>query len=66
MRIVTDSEGDSWICLQVPARAGVPEDRVIVECNSGAERTEIVVPAAWEELPDGDVLAAIRGALEGA
>jgi hypothetical protein len=63
MRIVTDSKGENWICLQVPPRPGTLEGWVIVECNSGAERTEIVVPAAWEELPDAEVLGLIGRAL---
>jgi hypothetical protein len=63
MRIVTGADGTNWICLQVPARTGTPDGQVIVECNSGAHRTEIEVPAGWDALADDDLLQRIKAAL---
>jgi hypothetical protein len=63
MRIVTDSEGDNWICLEVPPKGGEPDGQRRMECNSGAARVEIFVPENWEDLADGEFLGRIARAL---
>lgn len=61
MRVVTEPNGGNWICLETPV-PGQPEGTTMVECNSGAERVELSVPADWESLPDAELLARIHAA----
>ena len=63
MRIVTDSEHNTWICLEPPARGGEEETTVEVECNSGAERVTVRVPRNWEEMPEAEFVKRILDTL---
>lgn len=64
MRVVTDSDANTWICLELPlARGREGAAEVEVECNSGAERVSVVVPRDWESLSDQDFIRRIRAAL---
>lgn len=63
MRIVTDGESNTWICLELPSRGREAEPEVEVECNSGAERVAIRVPRDWEGIPDPEFARRILGAL---
>lgn len=63
MRIVTDFEGDSWICLELPDASREPGPTVTVECNSGAERVALVVGRDWDAMPESELAAKIRAAI---
>jgi hypothetical protein len=63
MRIVSDSEHNTWICLEPPARGQEQEPTVQVECNSGAERVTVTVPRNWEEMPEEEFARRILAAL---
>jgi hypothetical protein len=66
MRTVTDPQGDTWICLELPDSpvvATTGTENVSVECNSGADRVVIVVPPAWDEWPDERLASEIRRTL---
>jgi hypothetical protein len=61
MKIVTDAQGHSWICLELPGTQ--PDGTVRAECNNGAARAVITVPEGWaDNLPDADILARIEAA----
>ena len=60
MRIVNEPGGDTWICLQVPSRRDTAPDRVLVECNSGAERVELVMSPEWEAITEDEMVTAIH------
>ena len=62
MRIVNEPN-DTWICLQVPERHDTAKGTVLVECNSGADRVELVMAPGWEEISEGDMLSAIHAGL---
>ncbi len=62
MRVLTEGRSEAWICLELPARPDDAPGTVRVECNSGAERVEVVVPATWDALADPDLLARIHAA----
>jgi hypothetical protein len=63
MRIVTDNEGDTWICLELPDAGREPGPTLTVECNSGADRVAIVVSRDWDSLPEAELAARIRAAI---
>ncbi len=64
MRVVTDNEANTWICLELPVARGQEQaNEVEVECNSGAERAVVRVPRDWESLPDADFARRILGSL---
>ncbi|MCU0621508.1 MAG: hypothetical protein MUC69_08405 [Gemmatimonadales bacterium] len=65
MRVVRDATGTDWICLELPARGDEPPGSCRMECNSGADRVEILIPAPWDDLPDGDFLGRIARAMAG-
>jgi hypothetical protein len=64
VRTVSDQQGTTWICLELPevpveqreAAADLPENTVAIECNSGAHRVIALVPAGWDDDMDDDVL----------
>ncbi len=64
MRTVTDPQGDTWICLELPDSpvvATTGTEMVSVECNSGAERVTIVVKPDWMDvLSDAELARVIR------
>jgi len=62
MRIVNEP-GETWICLQVPERPDTAPGTVLVECNSGAERVELVMSPGWEEISEADMVSAIHAGL---
>jgi hypothetical protein len=62
MRIVNEPK-ETWICLQVPERADTAAGTVLVECNSGAERVELVMKPGWEEISEAEMLSAIHAAV---
>lgn len=64
MRVVTDNEANTWICLELPGARGKEQaPEVEVECNSGAERAVVTVPRDWESLPDADFARRILASL---
>ena len=63
MRVVTDFDGDTRICLELPPTSGALAGTVSVECNTGNDRVVVVLPVAWADLPDQDLAATIRTAL---
>ena len=63
MRIVTDAEHNTWICLEPPVRGGEQDATVEVECNSGAERVTVSVPRNWEEMPEAEFVQRILTSL---
>lgn len=63
MRIVTDSEGDTWICLELPDTGPAPGATVTVECNSGADRVALVVGRDWDTMPEAELATRIRAAI---
>lgn len=64
MRVVTDSEANTWICLELPVDRGQEQaSEVQVECNSGAERAVVRVPRDWESLTDADFARRILSSL---
>jgi hypothetical protein len=65
MKVVRDGSGADWICLEVPPRGDEPEGMQRMECNSGAERVEILVPLDWSGLADADFIARIAAAARG-
>lgn len=75
MRTVSDQQGPTWICLELPEvpvdqrelAAGLPADSVAIECNSGAHRVIALVPAGWDDdMDDAQLIAVIRDHLAGA
>jgi hypothetical protein len=64
MRIVSEPNGETWICLQVPERPDTAAGTVLVECNSGAERVELVLRPGWEETGEAEMIAAIRAGIQ--
>ena len=62
MRIVNEPK-ETWICLQVPERPDTAPGTVLVECNSGAERVELVMTPGWEEISEADMVSAIHAGL---
>jgi len=61
MRIVNEpAGGDTWICLQVPERPDTAAGTVLVECNSGAERVELVMGPDWEDISEEAMVTAIH------
>jgi hypothetical protein len=63
MRIVSEPNGETWICLQVPERPDTAAGTVLVECNSGAERVELVLRPGWEEMEEVEMIAAIHAGM---
>lgn len=77
MRTVSDEQGTTWICLELPeipvdqreaaqrlAEASPGADLVAIECNSGAHRVIAIVAAGWDDAMDDQGLnAVIRGHL---
>ena len=78
-REITDGEGVTWSCIQAfaglghgaakdaAARVEGAPDRVHVVCtpSGGARSVRVQLPGGWEErLPDGDILAAVRAAMD--
>ncbi len=75
MRTVSDEQGTTWICLELPevpveqreAAAALASGVVAIECNSGAHRVIALVPAGWDDdMDDARLNAVIRGHLQGA
>ncbi|GAB1341197.1 hypothetical protein [Gemmatimonas sp.] len=75
MRTVSDQQGTTWICLELPevpveqraAAAAMPADTVAIECNSGAHRVIALVTPGWDdEMEDATLNAVIRRHLSGA
>lgn len=73
MRTVSDEQGTTWICLELPeipvdqreAAATMSSDTVAIECNSGAHRVIALVPEGWDEsMDDARLNAVIRGYLQ--
>ena len=62
MRIVNEPN-ETWICLQVPERPDTATGTVLVECNSGADRVELVMTPGWEEISEAEMLSAIHEGL---
>jgi hypothetical protein len=64
MRTVADTQGDTWICLELPdARDASADAPVSIECNSGAERVVITAPRGWDDnWTDAELQAAISAA----
>lgn len=69
MRTVSDQQGPTWICLELPevpvdqraAAATMPPDTVAIECNSGAHRVIALVPPGWDDdMDDAQLNAVIR------
>jgi hypothetical protein len=65
VRVVTDSEGETWICLELPTNGTEPAGKARVECNTGKDRVEVLLPANWMDLPDPELAGVIRGSLKG-
>jgi hypothetical protein len=72
MRTVRDARGVTWICLELPVIPDTlgrdastrPDDAVAIECNSGAERVQLLVPNGWDEsLSDAALTETIRAAM---
>lgn len=71
MRTVQDSQGVTWICLELPevpadqraaaeAAQSSGSDVVAIECNSGAARVIALVPPGWDDdMPDDRLVATI-------
>jgi hypothetical protein len=73
VRTVRDAQGISWICLELPevpsehvaAAATVQPTPVAVECNSGAERSIVLLSEDWSDsLSDEALLEAIQRAVQ--
>jgi len=62
MRIVNEPN-ETWICLQVPERSDTAPGTVLVECNSGADRVELVMQPGWEDISEADMVSAIHAGL---
>jgi hypothetical protein len=62
MKMATDSRGRGWICLELPETLGkLPAGKVEVECNSGAERVNLILNEGWADAMSAeDVAAAIE------
>lgn len=69
MRTVSDSQGTTWICLELPevpveqreAASTMAADTVAIECNSGAHRVIALVPPGWDDdMDDARLNAVIR------
>ena len=72
MRTVRDSEGLSWICLELPeiprerqaAAAAIRPEPIAIECNSGAARAIALVAENWvDAMSDEELLAVIQRSL---
>lgn len=78
-RDITDADGVTWSCIQAfaglgndPAKTDAARvrglaDRLHVVCtpSGGARSVRIELPEGWEEdLPDEEIVAAIRSALD--
>ena len=63
MRIVNEPGGDTWICLQVPERPDTAPGTVLVECNSGAERVELVLKPDWEDISEDAMIMEIHAGI---
>ncbi len=78
-RQVTDPEGITWSCIQAFAGLGNdPEkveaarvegsgDRLHVVCtpSGGSRSVRLELPAGWQDMSEGDLLAAIQSRLNG-
>lgn len=64
MRIVSEPNGETWICLQVPDRPDTAAGTVLVECNSGAERVELVLQPDWEVSGDAELILTIHAGVQ--
>jgi hypothetical protein len=74
VRTVSDEQGTTWICLELPevpveqreaAAALAGSDVVAIECNSGAHRVIALVPAGWDDdMDDARLNAVIREILD--
>jgi hypothetical protein len=76
-REITDSDGITWSCIQAFAGLGNDPDKVDAARVDGSDRLRVVctpsgnaasvrleLPEGWEaDLPDDDLLAAIRAKL---
>ncbi|WP_353265943.1 hypothetical protein [Gemmatimonas sp.] len=69
MRTVSDSQGTTWICLELPevpadqvdAASKMAPDTVAIECNSGAHRVIALVSPGWDDdMDDAKLNAVIR------
>lgn len=69
MRTVSDSQGTTWICLELPevpadqqkAASTMAPDTVAIECNSGAHRVIALVAPGWDDdMDDARLNAVIR------
>ncbi|MCA2984384.1 MAG: hypothetical protein ACK6DR_08530 [Gemmatimonas sp.] len=57
MRTVSDKQGTTWICLELPEVPAEQRERaaalgtahVAIECNSGADRVIALVPPGWDD-----------------
>jgi len=72
VRTVRDSDGLSWICLELPEiprerqelAATITPEPVAIECNSGAARAIVLVADDWvTAMSDTALLAAIHRSL---
>jgi hypothetical protein len=67
VRTVSDSQGTTWICLELPevpvdqreVAATMAPDTVAIECNSGAHRVIALVAPGWDDDMDDARLNAV-------
>ncbi|WP_396224572.1 hypothetical protein [Gemmatimonas sp.] len=69
MRTVSDKQGTTWICLELPEVPVEQRDvavalgtaHVAIECNSGADRVIALVPPGWDDhMDDASLTQVIR------
>jgi hypothetical protein len=59
MKMATDSRGRGLICLELPETPGkLPAGKVEVECNSAAERVNLVLNEGWADAMSAEKVAA--------
>jgi hypothetical protein len=67
VRTVSDEQGTTWICLELPevpadqqgAAAASAAEVVAIECNSGAHRVIALVPVGWDDDMDDTALRGV-------